>query len=234
MTSIADSVREWHHGFTRSIHIRYERLTAHHRVQSFIRHPTVQSVWKFYQEKKIFDIFCRFLIVSYFLNMAYYNLDIYYNYNFSGKESISFFTLSRVPFALAYLFNYRVNVTGTALCIFSGFDSLMIFSNQFRSGHYVVTELIVKKLAIFGSCLLLVVELFKGKINFSAGVIDPDAGTQKNNEAVRFNFDLSPYDLFSFLVHWSCRNRSPDSNNWALVFCLFDRKSIPKARRRWS
>jgi len=176
---VLEGVREWHHKVSRSLDIYVERLAGHQKVQAVVQHPTVQRVWKFSQENKIFDIFCRFLITSYFLNMAYHNVDVYFNYN-NGNESIGIFTLLRVPFAIAYLFNFKPNITGAALCVISGFDSLYIFRNQLLH-RFVITELIVKKLAIFGSCLLLVVELFKGKLVFS-GVVDPDAGSKKTTK----------------------------------------------------
>eukprot|EP00009_Paramoeba_aestuarina_P007519 CAMPEP_0201523974 /NCGR_PEP_ID=MMETSP0161_2-20130828/21033_1 /ASSEMBLY_ACC=CAM_ASM_000251 /TAXON_ID=180227 /ORGANISM="Neoparamoeba aestuarina, Strain SoJaBio B1-5/56/2" /LENGTH=218 /DNA_ID=CAMNT_0047923219 /DNA_START=408 /DNA_END=1061 /DNA_ORIENTATION=- len=111
--------------------------------------------------------------------MAFSNLDIYYNYNPRGTESIDIFTLLRVPFALSYLFNYKPNISGTALCVFSCYDSFTNLYRQLMHGHFTLTELIVKKLAIFGSCLLLVVDFFQGKLTFSPGTLNPEAPNAK-------------------------------------------------------
>ena len=176
--SVADVVRELHHKANRSFDLYVERMVAHPQVQVVLKNPVVQKGWDFCVRHRVFDAFCRFLIASYFLNMAYYNLDVYFNYNPHGNESLSIFTLCRVPFALAYLFNYRADFAGAVLCTFAGMDSFLIFQNQIVRHSFVITELIVKKLAIFGSCLLLVVEFFKAKLHF-AETPDPDAGLKK-------------------------------------------------------
>jgi uncharacterized membrane protein YphA (DoxX/SURF4 family) len=176
--SVADVVRDFHHRANRSFDMYVERTMAHPRVQVVLKNPHVQKGWDLFVRYKVFDVFCRFLITSYFLNMAYYNLDVYFNYNPHNTESLSIFTLSRVPFALAYLFNFRGDFAGAVLCTFAGLDSFLIFQNQILRHSFVITELIVKKLAIFGSCLLLVVEFFKAKLHFSE-TPDPDAGLKK-------------------------------------------------------
>ena len=184
---LADRVRALHITWNKNVANAIDKVAGNQKVQAFVKHPRVKQAWRVSQEYKLFDAFCRTLIGLYFLNMAYYSIDLYFNYNFDGNESLDFFSFLRVPFAVAFMFNYKPHITGPALAVFSAWDTLVIFKGQLSrwfSGHNVaVTELMVKKLAIFGSCLMLIVEQLKGKVNiFTGDITNPDATEQKNKK----------------------------------------------------
>mmetsp|Transcript_14024 Transcript_14024/g.39853 ORF Transcript_14024/g.39853 Transcript_14024/m.39853 type:complete len:333 (-) Transcript_14024:37-1035(-) len=185
MGEMLEQVRMGHERVARRVNLRLEEAASHPRIQAVVKHPRVREAWQFAQKHNLFQVISRVMLGLYFLNMAYYSVDLYFNYNFGDTEGIDWLSLLRVPVAICFICNYKPELTGPALVLFSGWDCLRIFRHQvhrwYTNNTVIVNELMVKKMAIFGSCLLAIVEQFKGKITFT-GDIDPNAGTQKNKK----------------------------------------------------